>query len=190
MAKANDDAGNVLSGNSLTWESSLNGLLGHGSSIDYKGFSEGRHQISVSAVEDGCGEVSKVLVDMTVKYAPAANDLVGNWVLQYDNNDSFNIRLDAEFRIFQGTQKIGSWSLKGYQLSIIVRPTRTRCGGLHNYSCLGELRPAWTMEGSGTVNYKFLTTFTNDHGVTSSCTLAPGHTLHYEYTGQCHGTRK
>lgn len=62
---ATDPEDGVLSGDKIIWSSSLQGKLGNGNTLNYRGFVIGNHVITMSA-EDSDGNVTKQTVNITV----------------------------------------------------------------------------------------------------------------------------
>ena len=69
---ADDPEDGALSGASLTWTSSLDGLLGHGASLDTASLQPGAHTITLSAIDSG-GRTGSASIGVTIR--PAAVNL-------------------------------------------------------------------------------------------------------------------
>lgn len=70
---ANDSEDGVLSDSQLTWVSSLQGVIGQGKSVQYRGLVIGTHEISLQAADsDGVTDIKKVTVTITGNTLPYA----------------------------------------------------------------------------------------------------------------------
>jgi hypothetical protein len=192
-AIAEDDAGNPLSGNSLTWMSDLDGILGTGNYVNCQALSQGTHTITLEALSEVCGISTKVDVEIHVNTAPTASDIVGNWELVVNSTKQgrtvMEIILNADFSISPRTvpprgakSKIaGFWSLQGDQLSVNVQPIRLLQGGVTSYRCTGTITMSQplTMSGTFSGNFEWLECF---NGYCSSIAGQPKPT-NYSFNG-------